>query len=100
MLSICKDKEYINCAILKEEDVPAPAEPEPVEEPVVEDTVFTPAVEEPKEPEKKTPPSEPKPQKPKRPSLLSRLTAGLTEVTGSLFDENIGSKDEEDNNNA
>lgn len=93
LISLCKDKEYINCAILKEDDVPAAQpEPEPEPEPVVEDTVFEPA---PAEQEKKV---EPKPdhkpaQKPRKPSLLSRLTAGITEMTGSLFDENIGSKE-------
>ena len=90
LISICKDKDYINCAILKEEDVPAQPEPEPEPEPV--DTVFDPVAEEPKE-QPITPKTDPKPQKPKRISILKRLTDGLTEVTGSLFDENIGSKE-------
>ena len=92
LISICKDKDYINCAILKEEDVPAQPEPEPEPEPEPVDTVFDPVAEEPKE-QPITPKTDPKPQKPKRISILKRLTDGLTEVTGSLFDENIGSKE-------
>ena len=92
LISICKDKDYINCAILKEEDVPAQPEPEPEPEPEPVDTVFDPVAEEPKEPPI-IPNTDPKPQKPKRISILKRLTDGLTEVTGSLFDENIGSKE-------
>ncbi|MBP5172151.1 MAG: hypothetical protein J6037_00395, partial [Bacteroidales bacterium] len=92
LISICKDKDYINCAILKEEDVPAQPEPEPEPEPEPVDTVFDPVAEEPKE-QPITPKTDPKSQKPKRISILKRLTDGLTEVTGSLFDENIGSKE-------
>ena len=101
LISLCKDKDYINCAILKEEDVPAQEEPTPDPEPAADGTIFGAEAEVPEEPEPKpTPKSEPKPEpKPKRRGILRRITEGLTEVTGSLFDENIGSK-EEDNNNA
>ena len=91
MIGLCRDKEYINCAILKELDV-QPEQEVPQEEPVT-DTVFEPEPE-PETTEKKP---EPKPEKkPKKPGLFTRLTAGLTEVTGNLFDENIEKIHEED----
>ena len=98
MISLCRDKEYINSAILKELDVPAP-EPEPVEEEPVTDTVFEPAAEEPAPQEK--PAERPKPvEKPKHRGIFGGLTKKVTDLTGNLFDENIGNKTEEDNNNA
>ena len=40
-------------------------------------------------------------EKPKRHGLFGTLTKKVTDLTGNLFDENIGSNDsEEDNNNA
>ena len=91
MIGLCRDKEYINCAILKELDVQP--EQEVQEEEPVTDTVFEPEPE-PETTEKKP---EPKPEKkPKKPGLFTRLTAGLTEVTGNLFDENIEKIHEED----
>ena len=93
MIALCRDREYINCAILKELDV-QPEEPVAAPEPEPTDTVFEPEPEQPEQPSKPAQPSSPK--KERKPGLFRRLTDGLTEVTGNLFDENIDKVKQED----
>ena len=98
MIAMVKDNEYVNCAILKELDT-KPEEPK-AEEPVRNNLFDESAPEEKQVEEPKKPAA--KPKKPKKRGLFGTLTEGLTNLTGNLFDDNIGTieNSEEDNNNA
>lgn len=93
LLSMVKDNDLINCAISKENDI-QPEEPTVDDEP--RETIF-PTTDDTKGPEEKKPVAPPKP-KPQRRGLFGTLTKKVTDITGNLFDENIGSNDNEEDN--